>query len=87
MDSKKYPSLAWWINTLGWIELGASQEYSSLVRVFYEDTLCHEDEDSSSLDSALEKAESWLSGELLNRFGETTPPNYDELSDWLDKSW
>lgn len=68
MFSEKYPSLAWWItDNEGEIHLGSADEYDdTLLRIIDEIGLAYEDEDSDSLDEALEKAERWAAEEIEN---------------------
>jgi len=66
MFSEKYPNLEYWIDSQGWIELGSDENSSSWIRIMDEGGLCYEDENSSSLDEALEKAELWASEENEN---------------------
>lgn len=77
MFSKKYPNLDWWISTHGWTELGEDDHSSSWVRILDEGGMCYEDEDSDSLDEALEKADIWTSKEIESRFGEEPPKKYN----------
>jgi hypothetical protein len=69
--SKKYPHVAWWIENHGWVELGADEGSTSLIRILDEGGLCWEDEESDSIDDALKSAEAFLKEEMLDRFGET----------------
>jgi hypothetical protein len=56
-----YPAISRWIKTQGWIELGASEASSSLVRVLDEGGLIWESEPSyPSLDQALQATEAAL---------------------------
>jgi len=66
MFSEKYPNLEYWIDSQGWIELGSDENSSSWIRMLDIGGLCYEDENSSSLDEALEKAELWASEENEN---------------------
>jgi hypothetical protein len=64
MFSEKYPNLAQLIEDDCQIQLGSSNEYdTTVIRVISEYGLEYEDENSSSLDEALEKAEIWASEE------------------------
>lgn len=77
MFSKNYPNVDWWINTQGWVELGADEHSNSWVRILDEGGTCWEDEDSKSLDEALKVADIWLCSEIQDRFGEKPPKLYD----------
>jgi hypothetical protein len=64
MFSEKYPNLAILIENQSQIQLGDSSEYYPvMIRIISEYGLEYEDENSSSLDEALEKAEIWASEE------------------------
>ncbi|WP_375562532.1 hypothetical protein ACE193_08305 [Bernardetia sp. OM2101] len=63
MFSEKYPNLEYWVDAQGWIELGSDENSDSWIRIMDTGGLCYEDEDSSSLDEALEKAERWAAEE------------------------
>jgi hypothetical protein len=77
MFSEKYPNLDWWIDTHGWIELGSDENSSSWIRMLDIGGLCYEDENSSSLDEALEKADIWTSKDIEDRFDEIPPKKYN----------
>ena len=66
MFSEKYPNLEYWIDAHGWIELGSDENSDSWIRIMNEGGLCYEDENSKSLDEALEKAERWAAEEIEN---------------------
>jgi hypothetical protein len=68
--AKSYPHLDWWIHNQGWIEIGEDEHSSSWIRVLDEGGLCWEDENSKTLDQALEAAEKFLKAEISERFGE-----------------
>lgn len=71
MFDKNYPYLASWISTAGWVYLGSSYDYNSWswLRLFNDGGLVWQDEDSKSLEEALQNAESYLKNDLLNDFG------------------
>jgi hypothetical protein len=68
--SKIYPHIAWWIENHGWIEIGDDGVNDSLIRLLDEGGIWWEDEDASTLDKALSKAEKFLTDDLPQRFGE-----------------
>ena len=57
MFSKEYPNLDWWIENIGWIELGSDEYSDSWVRILNEGGTCWEDSDSKTLDESLKKAD------------------------------
>ena len=69
--SKKYPHLTWWVENQGRIEIGEDDYSTSLLRLNDPGGTCWEDEESESIDEALEAAENFLKEELPNRFGLT----------------
>jgi len=69
MFEKKYPYISSWIITTGWIELGEDDHSSSWVRVLNEGGLLWEDNESKSLNEALQRTESYLKNELPKEFG------------------
>ncbi len=71
--SQKYPYLTYWIESHGWIQLGSDDDSpsDSLLSILDAGGLCWEDEDSTSVDEALQKAEEYLrTEEFPDRFGE-----------------
>ena len=81
MFTEDYPNLAWWITSHGWIELGEDEHSHSWVRILDIGGTCYEDEDSDSLEEAMEVADRWTSREIADRFGEEPPRRYDDESD------
>lgn len=77
MFSKNYPNLDWWIGSHGWIELGEDEYSKSWVRILDEGGQCYEDNESDSLDEALNKADRWVAAEMEDRFGEEPVKRYD----------
>ena len=67
MFEKHYPYCAAWINTTGWIELGANEESDSTIRVLNEGGMVWENDDH--LEKALQTAEKYLKEELPDDFG------------------
>jgi len=78
MFEKAFPNLKWWIENQGWIALGADEMSYSLLRVLDPGGTCWEDQDSSDIEEALEKAELWASKEIEDRLGEEPPKRYDK---------
>ncbi|MEM1326532.1 MAG: hypothetical protein AAGI23_11285 [Bacteroidota bacterium] len=78
MFSEKYPNLDYWIYSQGWIEMGSDHYSSSLIRILDEGGMYYEDEESTSLDEALEKADRWMATEIEERFGEEPVKRYDD---------
>ncbi len=78
MFSENYPNLDWWINCIGWIELGNDMYSTSWVRILDQGGDCYEDEDSELLDEALDKADRWVATEMVERFGEEPVKRYDD---------
>ena len=61
MCGERYPYLATWTLERGWIELGATQDTPSAVRIYDGDELIWQSrEDCFSLDAALEAADAAL---------------------------
>jgi hypothetical protein len=63
-----YPNLARWVHEQGWIEIGADEYSSSLIRVLDEGGMVWESEaEYDSLDAALRDADAailaWMRGE------------------------
>ena len=63
-----YPNLARWVDEQGWIEIGADEYSSSLIRVLDEGGMVWESEpEYDSLDAALRDADAaiaaWMRGE------------------------
>jgi len=59
--SERYPNIAHWIDTLGWIEIGQDEFSRSLVRLLNEGGMVWESEDShGTIDEALEALETDL---------------------------
>ncbi len=57
-----YPNIAYWVDALGWIELGADEDSTSLIRVLNEGGLVWESEDHyDTLDEALLAADAAIS--------------------------
>lgn len=69
MFEKLYPYLSSWICTFGWVEIGEGEFSSSMIRILNEGGLLWEDENSNTLDKALERAEYFLKNELPKEFG------------------
>lgn len=69
MFEKLYPYLSSWICTSGWVEIGEDEFSRSMIRIMNEGGLLWEDENSSTLDEALKRAEDFLKNELPNEFG------------------
>lgn len=67
MFEKNYPYCTAWINTVGWIELGADDESDSTIRILNEGGLVWEND--SYLGGALEAAEKYLKEKLPDEFG------------------
>lgn len=67
--SKKYPRLTWWVENQGYIEIGEDDYSTSLLRLLDPGGTCWEDEESESVDEALDAAEDFLGKELPSRFG------------------
>lgn len=67
--SKRYPHIAWWIDNHGWIEIGTDEFSESLIRLVDEGGTWWEDEEASTIDEALNKAENFLRKDLPQRFG------------------
>ena len=60
-----YPNIAEWVNSYGWIEIGAAHYTSSLVRALNEGGLVWEDnDDDATLDEVLEACDTFLAGEM-----------------------
>lgn len=76
MFKNTYPNLNWWIVNQGYIEIGENEFSGSLVRVLDEGGLCWEDENSKSIDKALQVADRWASEEIEDRFDEKPPKRY-----------
>ena len=66
--SKQYPHIAWWIDNNGWMKLGNDEDSDSLMRLIDAAGTSWEDVDSDSIDTALLKAEKFLSKYLPERF-------------------
>lgn len=62
--SKTYLHLTWWIENHGWIEIGTDDYSGSWVRILDEGGTRWEDEDSETLDEALEKADNFVREEI-----------------------
>ena len=69
--SKKYPHLTWWVENQGYIEIGEDDYSTSWLRLLDPGGTCWEDEDSETIDEALDAAEDFLKEELPSRFGVT----------------
>jgi hypothetical protein len=67
--SNRYPHIAWWIDNHGWIEIGTDEYSNSLIRLLDEGGTWWEDEEATTIDEALEKAENFLIDDLPERFG------------------
>ena len=61
-----YPNIAEWVNSYGWIEIGAAHYTSSLVRALNEGGLVWEDDDDedATLDEILKACDTFLAGEM-----------------------
>lgn len=68
--SKKYPHITWWVDNHGWIEIGTDEHSDSLIRLLDEGGTWWEDEEATTLDEALQNAETFLIEDLPERFGE-----------------
>jgi hypothetical protein len=59
-----YPNITHWVEAHGWIEIGADEYSTSLVRVLDEGGMVWESEDDDSLDAALKAGDTavakWL---------------------------
>jgi hypothetical protein len=66
--SKQYPHIAWWVDNNGWMILGNDEDSDSTLRLIDATGISWEDEDSDSMDSALRKAEIFLTKSLPLRF-------------------
>lgn len=66
--SKQYPHIAWWVDNNGWMILGNDEDSDSMMRLIDAGGICWEDEDSDTLDKALDKAELFLKKLLPVRF-------------------
>jgi hypothetical protein len=64
-----FPKISWWIDNQGWIELGADEYSTSLVRLIDEGGMCWEDKKCKDIDNALMNAEKFLETYLPERFG------------------
>jgi len=65
-----YPNIAHWVDAQGWIEIGADEYSSSLIRVLDEGGMVWESDDAyESLDAGLKEADSaiaeWLAEQSL----------------------
>jgi hypothetical protein len=67
--SKRYPHIAWWIDNHGWIEIGTDEYSDSLIRLIDIGGVWWEDEEETTIDKALDKAEKFLIDDLPQRFG------------------
>lgn len=72
--TKKYPHLTWWVENQGYIEIGEDDYSTSWLRLLDPGGLCWEDDDSETIDEALNAAEDFLKEELPSRFGATLFP-------------
>lgn len=64
--SRRYPRIAAWINSRGWIEVGTDENADSLIRLMDEGGLWWQSDDEiENLDEALQKAEDFLGQEEL----------------------
>jgi len=71
MFEKYFPSLYWWINNQGWIELGdRDEDRNCWVTIYDSDVqeISYEDNFSKSLDVALKKAEKWTAKKIKEEF-------------------
>ena len=74
--TKQFPHIAWWIEHNGWMIVGSDEDSDSLIRLIDTIGVSWEDEDSSTFDEALVKAEMFLKKDLPKRF-----PNRFSLED------
>ena len=65
---KQYPHIAWWVENNGWMIVGSDEESDSLIRLIDTIGVSWEDEDSTTIDEALVKAELFLKKDLPKRF-------------------
>lgn len=68
--SKRYPHTAYWVESQGWLEIGTDNNSSSLVRLLDTGGVVWEDEESSTVDEALQSLEDFLKEEAPKIFGE-----------------
>ncbi len=60
-----YPNIAEWVNSYGWIEIGAEHYTTSLVRALNEGGLVWEDNgDDATLDEVLRTCDTFLADEM-----------------------
>lgn len=65
---KTYPNITYWVEALGWIELGQDEYSTSLIRVLNEGGLVWESDDHyRSLDQSLQALEAALA-ECIKEF-------------------
>lgn len=69
MFEKNYPYISSWIYTIGWVEIGEDMNSNSMIRLLNQGGLVWQDNESSNLEKALEKAELYLKNDLLEDYG------------------
>lgn len=59
--SELYPNIAYWVESIGWIEIGQDDYSESLVRLLNEGGMVWESEEShNTIDNALQALETYL---------------------------
>lgn len=66
--TKQYPHIAWWVHNNGWVALGSDEDSDSMMRLIDPTGTCWEDETSTTIDMAFDKAEIFLKKLLPKRF-------------------
>lgn len=69
MFEQTYPLLTTWIECEGRIEIGADYLFDSLLRIINEGGMVWEDNNSETIDEALQNGEQYLKNEFENEFG------------------
>lgn len=69
MFEKNYPYISSWISTSGWIEVGADENSSSMLRILDEGGMIWEDRKSKTVNETLKRAENYLKNQLPEEFG------------------
>jgi hypothetical protein len=70
MFIKDYPHLNWWVENQGWVEIGSTNESTSLLRVLDTGGNVYEDEDSEDFDRAFKRADKFLKSYIKEEFDE-----------------